>query len=156
MVDIKEGMGRGRKPKILLMIDNVPKSLKQISQEYGIPYITLSKRYHKGLRGEDLLKVPDYFANIDADTETENGLANNEPNEPKKRGAEVEIVITFNGKLISLKDLAKEYNLAYGTVWYRHKSNKQGYELVKPVSNAVKQSNAWKIYQKDIMKNRSK
>jgi hypothetical protein len=149
--------GRGRKPKILLMMDNVPKSLKQISQEYGIPYITLSKRYHKGLRGEDLLKVPDYFANIDADTKTsENGLANNKPNEPKKRGAQVEILVTFNGKLMSIKDLAKEYNLAYGTVLHRHKANKQGYELVKPVSNAVKQSNAWRAYEKQIMKNRSR
>jgi hypothetical protein len=47
---------RGAKPQIVVGINGEFKTLKQLSAEYNLPYITLSKRYHKGLRGYDLIK----------------------------------------------------------------------------------------------------
>jgi hypothetical protein len=52
----KKNETRGTKPQILVDIDGEFKTLKQLSAEYNLPYITLSKRYHKGLRGYDLIK----------------------------------------------------------------------------------------------------
>ena len=47
---------RGAKPQIIIEIDGEFKTLRELSLKYGLSYITLSKRYHAGLRGLDLIK----------------------------------------------------------------------------------------------------
>jgi hypothetical protein len=47
---------RGAKSEILVHIDGKFKTLRELSVEHGLLYITLSKRYHAGLRGLDLIK----------------------------------------------------------------------------------------------------
>lgn len=47
---------RGNKPQILVAINGGFKTLRELSVEYNLRYITLSKRYHAGLRGYDLIK----------------------------------------------------------------------------------------------------
>ena len=53
MMETKET--RGAKPQIIAEINGQYRTLKQLSIEYKLPYITLSKRYHAGKRGYDLI-----------------------------------------------------------------------------------------------------
>jgi hypothetical protein len=46
---------RGAKPQIIVHINGQYKTLKELAKEYKLSYITLSKRYHAGKRGYDLI-----------------------------------------------------------------------------------------------------
>jgi hypothetical protein len=46
---------RGAKPQIIVEIAGQYRTLQELSKEYGLSYITLSKRYHSGKRGYDLV-----------------------------------------------------------------------------------------------------
>ena len=41
--------------RLSVTINQEDKSLRELSQEYGIHYNTLKERYHRGIRGEDIL-----------------------------------------------------------------------------------------------------
>ena len=46
---------RGSKPQIIAEINGQYRTLRELSIEYKLSYITLSKRYHAGKRGYDLI-----------------------------------------------------------------------------------------------------
>jgi hypothetical protein len=46
---------RGAKPQIIVDINGQYRTLRELEKEYKISYITLSKRYHAGKRGYDLI-----------------------------------------------------------------------------------------------------
>lgn len=46
---------RGAKPQIIVDIDGQYRTLRELSLEYKLSYITLSKRYHAGKRGYALI-----------------------------------------------------------------------------------------------------
>jgi len=81
-------------------------NLHKISELTGIPYTMLYARYKRGWRGDMLVS-------------------------PVQRDRSF-IILTHNGKTMSLKDWSKEIGIAYETLRKRHKAGKPVADILHP------------------------
>lgn len=99
-----------KRNNIFVTYNHQKKTLSEWSKQLGINRNTLQSRYDRGLRGKALLDT-----NI-----------NHVPSKHKGK------MIKFCGNLVSYYELAKKYNLDYGTIKYRYEHlNLRDKDLVK-------------------------
>lgn len=97
----KAEQANNKRNNVKTEINNEELTLTQISNKYNISYNVVLNRYHKGVRGGDLVS-------------------------PKHEPIKVE----YLGETISLSELSKKYNVKYATIWYRYHKGYTGNELI--------------------------
>jgi len=97
-VDMKT-QGRNKRDTIYVEIDNREISLAELAEVNNIKYATMRRRYHKGLRGEDLITPTGFYYNS---------------------GRKINKYL-IGGEMMSVRDIMNKFNMTDSAVRHRIK-----------------------------------